>query len=108
MSILLPLGQLMSLWASGLPFDELDLHYLRQQTGVLLQDPLIFAGTVCMFIVTHSLALADQVEHVYRLRHGRVVTAEHTQLLTADGAQVPDPPLPMTQAALSRGKICEA
>jgi ABC-type multidrug transport system fused ATPase/permease subunit len=32
--------------ADGIPFDELDIRHLRRQIGVVLQDPVIFPGTV--------------------------------------------------------------
>jgi ABC-type bacteriocin/lantibiotic exporter with double-glycine peptidase domain len=32
--------------ADGVPFDELDMRALRRQIGVVLQDPIIFRGTV--------------------------------------------------------------
>ena len=32
--------------AEGVPFDELDVRALRQRIGVVLQDPVIFPGTV--------------------------------------------------------------
>ncbi len=34
------------LLADGVPFDELDLDALRRQLGVVLQDPIIFRGSV--------------------------------------------------------------
>jgi len=35
-----------SLFADGQPYDQLDLHHLRQQTGVVLQDPWLFPATI--------------------------------------------------------------
>jgi ABC-type multidrug transport system fused ATPase/permease subunit len=32
--------------AGGVPFDELDLNALRQRIGVVLQDPIVFRGSV--------------------------------------------------------------
>jgi ABC-type multidrug transport system fused ATPase/permease subunit len=34
------------LTAGGIPYDELDMRSLRSRTGVVLQDPLLFPGTV--------------------------------------------------------------
>jgi ABC-type multidrug transport system fused ATPase/permease subunit len=35
-----------ALFADGTPFDELDMVHLRRQIGVVMQGPILFAGTV--------------------------------------------------------------
>jgi ATP-binding cassette subfamily B protein len=34
------------LLADGIPYDELDMHVLRRQIGVVLQDPIILPGSI--------------------------------------------------------------
>ena len=34
------------LYADGCPYDELDMTYLRSEIGVVMQDPILFPGTI--------------------------------------------------------------
>jgi ABC-type bacteriocin/lantibiotic exporter with double-glycine peptidase domain len=53
--------------ADGLPLDELDLRSLRRRIGVVLQDPIIFPGTVAANIsYGHPEATLDDIRRAAR------------------------------------------
>lgn len=52
----------------GMPLDEIDLRALRQQFGVVLQEPFVFGGTIGENIAFHDNRLSEQeVERAARL-----------------------------------------
>jgi len=56
------------IYADDIPYDELDIRYLRKQIGVLLQEPWLFEGTIWENL-TYGLSsvTAEQVERAARL-----------------------------------------
>jgi ABC-type bacteriocin/lantibiotic exporter with double-glycine peptidase domain len=87
------------LYADGVPFDELDLVGLRRQIGVVMQDPIIFPGTVaenitygCEECDSEQMRLAAEAavaaEFIGRLPQGYdTMVGEHGVLLSGGQRQ---------------------
>ena len=87
------------LYADGHPFDELDMRDLRRQMGVVMQDPIIFPGTVLENIVygcceadmdrvVRAAQLAMAHEFVQQLPQGYdTAVGEHGMLLSGGQRQ---------------------
>lgn len=55
------------IYFDGVPLEELDLRWLRQQVGIVTQQPHLFAGTVMANISGFSSLSRQAVEHAARL-----------------------------------------
>jgi ATP-binding cassette subfamily B protein len=87
------------LYADGIPFDDLDLVDLRRQIGVVMQDPIIFPGTVAENItygcpdcgveqVRQAAEAAVAAEFIERLPQGYdTQVGEHGVLLSGGQRQ---------------------
>jgi ATP-binding cassette subfamily B protein len=84
------------LYADGRPFDELDMRDLRRQIGVVMQDPIIFPGTVMENIaygcretdvnrVVRAAELSMAHELVQTLSHGYDTAVGENGMLLSGG-----------------------